>query len=106
MIARLLACVVAQAVGMGSLHCFVGRRGRFPVVAFCAMSGGLAASLGLAAMLPRLMDQVRLAAWTAAWIPAFALGFFAGGVVLGAAWVALVHGGAMWLRSRIADRER
>ena len=100
MIPRLLACAVALAVGLGVLHVLLARRDRFRPVAFCAASGGLAVVLGLVATGRELVAEARLSWPTAAWIPAFALGWFAAGVVAGAAWLGAVRGGAALLARR------
>lgn len=97
-IVRLLACVVAQAIGMGLLHLLLARGARRPFVLFSAASGGLGMLTGLAAVGPALIEQARVSAWTIAWFPAFGLGFFAAGAVLGAMWLPLVHGADLWLR--------
>ena len=106
MIVRLLACVVAQALGMGVLHVILGRAEPRPFVRFSAASGGLAVITGLTAIGPALVEHVRLSAWTIAWIPAFGLGFFATGVVLGTAWLVLVQGADHWIRGGFARRRR
>ena len=101
MLPRLLAWILAQAIGMGALHAMFARRVPFPHALFCGVSGILFAILGLVALGGPLVEHARLAAWTAAWIPAFGLGAFAAGLVLGAVWQGLVFGGAWWLQRRL-----
>ena len=102
MLPRLLAWILAQAVGMGLVHALLARRVPFPHVLFCGVSGFFLAILGLIALGGPLAEQARLAAWTALWMPAFALGSFAGGLVLGVLWLGVVFGAAAWLRGRFA----
>jgi hypothetical protein len=106
MIVRLLACVVAQALGMGILHVVLGRGEGRRFVTFSAASGAFAMLVGLVAIGPSLIEHYRMSASTIAWIPAFGLGFFAAGSVLGAAWMLLVHGADIWIRRGLARSRR
>ena len=89
---RLIILVMVECSGLGLLHLLLSRRGRIPIVTFCAAAGGLLAIAGMVLLGPLLAGQARLAPWTAAWIPAFALGFFGAGAVLGLAWLGSVWG--------------
>ena len=102
MLPRLLAWVLLQALIMGALHVGLAKRTPFPHVLFCALSGAFFAGLGAALLGAPLLGHARLAAWTTLWIPAFALGSFTAGLVLGAIWLGVVLGGGWWLRRRLA----
>jgi hypothetical protein len=77
---------------LGILHLGLSWRRPLPFVRFCAAAAGAHVVIGLGVWLPLLARQVLRSWTTAAWAPLLALGLFATGGVLGAAWIATVRG--------------
>lgn len=76
---------------LGALHIVMSSRGPLSPVRFCAAAAAAHVVIGLAVALPALVGQAGRSWTTAWWPPLYALGLFASGIVLGAAWLGLVH---------------
>lgn len=88
----LLLHALLFALCLGALHLAMSQRGPLSPVSFCAAAAASHVVVGLAVALPAMSGQAGRAWTTAWWLPAYALGLFASGVALGAAWLGVVHG--------------
>lgn len=96
--------VLLTALAIGALHVGLSWGRPLPILRFCAAVSAAHVAIGLAVWLPVLARQAGRSWTTAWWAPVFALGLFATGALLAAAWLGAVRGLELLIRRRLAHR--